>query len=103
MSGPFVAFPRTSTLFTEHVECQEAGSQNRLNSKGLRDGESHRYLLRVESMTSSRKKDRRGARAQFHHAFNWEAETSREDYFPESTRLVLNQAATAPFLLCAIR
>ncbi|HEY6851618.1 MAG TPA: hypothetical protein VI320_36080 [Terracidiphilus sp.] len=35
MSEPFVAYPRTPTFFTEHVECQEAGSQYRLNSKGL--------------------------------------------------------------------
>jgi hypothetical protein len=33
MSDPFVAYPRTSTLFTEHVECQEAWSQYCLNSK----------------------------------------------------------------------
>ena len=33
-----------------------------------------------------------------HRAFNSEVETNREDFVSESTRLILNQAATAPFL-----
>ena len=57
MSEPFVANPRTSTTFTEHVECQEAGSQYRLNSKGLRNGQSRRYKLCDESLTPRRKAD----------------------------------------------
>ena len=36
----------------EHAECQETASQHRLNSKGLRNGESRLRWLRVESMTS---------------------------------------------------
>jgi hypothetical protein len=35
-----------------HAECQETASQHRLNSKGLRNGESCLRWLRVESMTS---------------------------------------------------
>jgi hypothetical protein len=61
-------------------------------------GNLFRYSLCVEFLTSSRKTDRRGARAQFHRAFKSEVETNREDFGSESTRLILNQAATAPFL-----
>ena len=44
-------------FLSEHAECQEAASQDRLNSKGLRNGESRRYWLRGESLTSRRKAD----------------------------------------------
>jgi len=44
----------------EHGECQEAESEDRLNSKGLWNGESRRYSLRVESLTSRQNTDRLG-------------------------------------------
>jgi len=44
----------------EHGECQEAESEDRLNSKGLRNGKSRRYSLRVEFLTSRQNADRRG-------------------------------------------
>src|SRR5579864_5857046 len=43
-----------------HAECREAASQDRLNSKGLRNCKSRRYSLRVESLTSRPNTDRRG-------------------------------------------
>jgi hypothetical protein len=43
-----------------HAECQEASSQDHLNSKGVRNGKSPRYSLHVESLTSTPRTDRRG-------------------------------------------
>jgi hypothetical protein len=44
-------------FLSEHAECQEAASQDRLNSKGLRNGESRRHSFRGESLTSRQKAD----------------------------------------------
>ncbi len=46
---------RMSALLPQQAECQKAASQHRLNSKGLRNGESRRHLSRGESLTQGGK------------------------------------------------
>jgi hypothetical protein len=47
-----VRFPRERPRFLpKQAECQEAASQDHLNSKGLWNGDSRRYLSRGKSLT----------------------------------------------------
>jgi hypothetical protein len=57
MSEQFAAYNDRLRFLPEHAECQEAASQDRLNSKGLRNGESRRHSFRGESLTSRQKED----------------------------------------------
>jgi hypothetical protein len=53
-------------------------------------------VRRIPDVKSENRSSRRAST--IHRAFNSEVETNREDFGSESTRLILNQAATALFL-----